>query len=63
MHVGLEAEVEAEVTEAMTAGRALVLVGSIGGNESVNESIVLAQGAGVHAEPHRVGAAIASMRG
>ncbi len=50
------------ITEAMVAGRALVLVGSVPGNETVNEAIVLREEAGVAAPPSRVGAAIGSMR-
>lgn len=50
------------VTETMTAGRPMIVVGAIGGNEAVNESLVVDAGAGLSANPDEVGLAVARLR-
>ncbi len=50
------------VSEAMTAGRPMVLVGTVPGNESFNEAFVVRGGAGISAKAHEVGAAVSSLR-
>lgn len=50
------------VSEAMTAGRPMVLVGTVPGNESINEAFVVRGSAGISAKAHEVGAAVSSLR-
>lgn len=51
------------VTEALTAGRPLVIVGAVPGNEQLNETWVTMGGAGVSATPALAAATIFSVRG
>jgi processive 1,2-diacylglycerol beta-glucosyltransferase len=51
------------VSEALTAGRALVLVGAVPGQEKINEAYVAAARAGVAAEPSAVGEVVVGLRG
>lgn len=46
------------VTEAMTAGRPMVIASAIPGNEAVNEAFVVRGGAGASASPSEVGACV-----
>lgn len=48
------------VSETMAAGRPMIVVGAVPGNEKINEAFVARAGAGVPAEPDQVGS-IASM--
>lgn len=50
------------VTEAMTAGRPMVIASAVPGNEAVNEAFVVEGGAGVSAAPDEVGRAVADLR-
>jgi len=50
------------VSEALAAGRPMVLVGTVPGNELFNERLVLDAGAGVTAPPGGVGAACDALR-
>jgi processive 1,2-diacylglycerol beta-glucosyltransferase len=50
------------VTEALTAGRPMVLAGAVPGNESANETFVVNGGAGVPARPFEVGAVVQRLR-
>jgi processive 1,2-diacylglycerol beta-glucosyltransferase len=50
------------VTEAMTAGRPMVIVGAVPGNEAVNEVLVTDGGAGVAASPDDVGVVVSRLR-
>ena len=50
------------VTESMTAGRPMVIVGAVPGNEALNEAFVVEGGAGVGAEASEVGAVVAHLR-
>lgn len=49
------------VSEALTAGRPLVLVGTVPGNESANLDFVLKAGAGVVSPAHLAGQTVASL--
>jgi processive 1,2-diacylglycerol beta-glucosyltransferase len=51
------------VSECLAAGRPLVLVGAVPGQESLNQSWVTEQGAGLGCAPHDVGGVIADLRG
>ena len=51
------------VSETMTAGRPMVIVGAVPGNEKINEELVTAAGAGYAAAAHDVGARVSAMRG
>jgi len=51
------------VTEAMTAGRPMVIAGAIPGNEGVNANFVARGGAGFLADPADVGSVVVGMRG
>ncbi|HEX3772145.1 MAG TPA: glycosyltransferase [Polyangiaceae bacterium] len=50
------------VSEAMTAGRPMVIAGAVPGNETLNADLVVASGAGVVAEPSEVGAVARGLR-
>jgi processive 1,2-diacylglycerol beta-glucosyltransferase len=50
------------VTETMAAGRPMVLVGTVPGNELFNEELVVRGGAGVAAQAGDVGAIVSAMR-
>jgi processive 1,2-diacylglycerol beta-glucosyltransferase len=50
------------VSEAMTAGRPMILAGTVPGNEGTNAGVVAAAGAGVVADPDDVGRVLATMR-
>ncbi len=50
------------VTETLTAGRPLVIASAVPGNEKLNEQFVVEHGAGVAAEPDRVGAVVDELR-
>jgi processive 1,2-diacylglycerol beta-glucosyltransferase len=50
------------VSEALSAGRPLILVGTVPGNESANEAHVLHSGAGVSAAAKDVGRVVAQFR-
>lgn len=50
------------VSEAMTAGRPMVIVGAVPGNETLNAELVTAAGAGYCAAPERAGQAAAWIR-
>jgi processive 1,2-diacylglycerol beta-glucosyltransferase len=50
------------VTETMAAGRPMVLVGTVPGNELFNEQLVVQGGAGYAAEGEDVGAIVGAMR-
>ena len=50
------------VSEAMTAGRPMILVGAVPGHETINADAVVRAGAGVVAEPKDVAAIVSSMR-
>ncbi|HEX7603925.1 MAG TPA: glycosyltransferase [Polyangiaceae bacterium] len=50
------------VSETMTAGRAMLVVGTVPGNEMLNEAFVVGGGAGVAAVPEEVGAAARALR-
>lgn len=51
------------VSEALTAGRPLVLVGAVPGQEKINEAFVVDAGAGCAAQPHEVGQVVDRLRG
>jgi processive 1,2-diacylglycerol beta-glucosyltransferase len=51
------------VSECLAAGRPLVLVGAVPGQESLNEAWITEQGAGVSCSPGKVGETIARLRG
>ncbi len=50
------------VSETLTAGRPMIVVGAIPGNEKLNEDFVVAGGAGYACEASEVGSLLASMR-
>jgi processive 1,2-diacylglycerol beta-glucosyltransferase len=50
------------VTETLVAGRPMVVTGAVPGNEKVNETLVVASGAGIAVRPDAVGATIARLR-
>jgi processive 1,2-diacylglycerol beta-glucosyltransferase len=50
------------VSETMAAGRPMVIVGAVPGNEKINEEHVTRAGAGVAALPHEVGRIVAALR-
>jgi processive 1,2-diacylglycerol beta-glucosyltransferase len=50
------------VSEAMTAGRPMVIAGAVPGNETINADLVVASGAGVIADPSEVGAVVRGLR-
>jgi processive 1,2-diacylglycerol beta-glucosyltransferase len=50
------------VSEAMTAGRPMVIAGAVPGNETINAELVEAHGAGVVADPGDVGALVRRLR-
>lgn len=50
------------VTETLTAGRPLVIVGAVPGNEQLNETWVTMGGAGVSSTPALAGATVLSLR-
>jgi processive 1,2-diacylglycerol beta-glucosyltransferase len=50
------------VTETLTAGRPMVVVGAVPGNEKLNEHFVVGGGAGIAVQPDQAGAAVAAMR-
>jgi processive 1,2-diacylglycerol beta-glucosyltransferase len=50
------------VSEALTAGRPMVIVGAVPGNEALNEAFVVGGGAGVAARPREAGEAVARLR-
>ncbi len=50
------------VSESLTAGRAMIIVGAVPGNETINEAFVATGGAGHAASPEDVGAVLAAMR-
>ena len=50
------------VSEAMTAGRPMVVAGAVPGNEAINADCVARAGAGVIAPPDEVGPVVSAMR-
>jgi processive 1,2-diacylglycerol beta-glucosyltransferase len=50
------------VSEALTAGRALVVVGAVPGNERFNEEFVVGGGAGASATPDTAGSVVHALR-
>jgi processive 1,2-diacylglycerol beta-glucosyltransferase len=50
------------VSEAMTAGRPMVIAGAVPGNEGINAELVAHSGAGVITPPDQVGATVLAMR-
>ncbi len=50
------------VSETLTAGRAMIIVGAVPGNEELNERFVTLGRAGHACEPHEVGSLLGSMR-
>ena len=50
------------VTETMAAGRPMILVGTVPGNELSNERLVLTGGAGLGAAPREVGPIVSELR-
>ena len=50
------------VSEALAAGRPMVIAGAVPGNESINARLVEAGGAGVVARPEEVGAVVQRLR-
>jgi processive 1,2-diacylglycerol beta-glucosyltransferase len=50
------------VSEAMTAGRPMILAGAVPGNEGINARLVVRAGAGVMAHPADVGSVASAMR-
>ena len=50
------------VSETLTAGRPMIVIGAVPGNEELNEEFVTAGGAGYACEPHQVGWYLAKMR-
>ncbi len=51
------------VSEALTAGRPMVLAGAVPGNETINAELVVNGGAGVVARPREVGTIVQQLRG
>jgi processive 1,2-diacylglycerol beta-glucosyltransferase len=49
-------------TEAMTAGRPMIIAGAIAGNEAINAELVVSGGAGVLARPRHVGEVADALR-
>lgn len=49
------------VTEALTAGRPLIIAGAVPGNETINEVFVCTQGAGASVRPGDVGSAVLAL--
>jgi processive 1,2-diacylglycerol beta-glucosyltransferase len=49
------------VSECLAAGRPLVLVGAVPGQESLNQAWVVEQGAGIASRPEAVGGSIARL--
>ncbi len=49
------------VSETLTAGRPMVVVGAVPGNEKLNEAFVVGSGAGVVASPGDVGGAVVAL--
>jgi len=50
------------VSETLTSGRPMIVVGAVPGNEKLNEAFVVGSGAGVVASPGDVGAAVVALR-
>ena len=50
------------VTETLAAGRPMIVVGAVPGNETLNEAFVVDGGAGLAAAPHEIAAALAAVR-
>ena len=50
------------VSETLTAGRPMIVIGAVPGNEKLNEEFVTSGGAGYACEPHQVGWYLATMR-
>jgi len=50
------------VTETMAAGRPMLIVGAVPGNEKLNEQFVVRAGAGLAPEASRVGAHVEAIR-
>jgi processive 1,2-diacylglycerol beta-glucosyltransferase len=50
------------VSEAMTAGRPMVIAGAVPGNETLNADLVESSGAGMVADPRELGAVVARLR-
>ena len=50
------------VSETLTAGRPMIVIGAVPGNETLNEAFVTGGGAGFACEPHQVGWYVAKMR-
>jgi processive 1,2-diacylglycerol beta-glucosyltransferase len=50
------------VSETLTAGRPMIIVGAVPGNETINADLVVRAGAGVVARPRDVGTIAARMR-
>ena len=50
------------VTETLAAGRSMVIVGAVPGNETINEAFVVRGGAGVAAQPRDVARAVLDLR-
>jgi processive 1,2-diacylglycerol beta-glucosyltransferase len=51
------------ISECMVAGRPLVLVGAVPGQETLNQTWAVAEGLAIASEPDAVGSAVASLRG
>ena len=51
------------VSETMAAGRPMIVVGAVPGNESINEEMVVSNGAGCAARAEEVGPVVAWLRG
>jgi len=51
------------VSETLTAGRPMIIIGAVPGNEKLNEEFVTAGGAGFACEPDEVAARLVAMRG
>jgi processive 1,2-diacylglycerol beta-glucosyltransferase len=51
------------VSETLTAGRPMIVVGAVPGNEELNEAFVVCGGAGIAAPPHRVGELLRRLQG
>jgi processive 1,2-diacylglycerol beta-glucosyltransferase len=50
------------VSETLTAGRPMIIVGAVPGNEKINESFVVQNGAGVAVDPSEVGRVVSQIR-
>jgi processive 1,2-diacylglycerol beta-glucosyltransferase len=50
------------ISESMTAGRPLVIVGAVPGNEAINEAFVVGGQAGIACAPEDVGARVGALR-